>query len=300
MSLLRLACLLIALAAVEARAAETITVDRRERGFIRLGPDATGPLVIVLHGALQDAATFRSQTRFADMAARGATVIFADGLSKSWADGRRPEERSGRTPPPDVDDVRFLDALIARFGAGRAVHLVGASVGGMMALRYACDRAASVASLTVFIGAMPRSLLDACRPAGPVPLLIVNGTADPVVPFEGSSFANPRRLAIPPTALTIAFWRRVNGCEPADGPVRPLPDLTTEDRSTLVEVGSTCPEGRAVTLLRVEGGGHRLPSTRPATLAPAAARMFGAQNRDADAADIAWGFIAAQRGTRTQ
>jgi polyhydroxybutyrate depolymerase len=285
------------------------TIEGRERTWTveRASSGSGGPLLVMLHGSLQDDKAFRALTSFSRLANEGATLVWLNGLANNWADGRRPEERSGRAPPANVDDVRYIDAVIeqVRAEAGtdpRRVHLVGASAGGIMALTYACVRAEQVASVTAFISAMPRSLLDRCKLAAPVRLLVVNGTADPVIPFEGSSFANPRRLAVPATSETISFWRRANGCPVEDGESRALPDHNPSDRTRLTLVTSKCPPGREVSLIRVEGGGHRLPSTRATNIAPSAVRMFGAQNHDVDASDLVADFVrlGPQRGIITQ
>lgn len=56
-------------------------------------------------------------------------------------------------------------------------------------------------------------------------MLLVNGTADPLVPYEGgrgsSYFAADGFWS---TEETLAFWRKLNGCETDDAEVTDLPD----------------------------------------------------------------------------
>ena len=65
------------------------------------------------------------------------------------------------------------------------------------------------------------------------------------------------------TEQTLAFWRRVNGCDSGDGATANLDDRDRSDQSTVTAVSSHCPAGRDVMLYRVNGGGHRMPGRFP-------------------------------------
>jgi len=85
----------------------------------------------------------------------------------------------------------FIDAsLEARGLADAAVALVGFSQGTMMSLFVAPRRAAAIAGVVGFSGA----LIGADRLAGEVvsrpPILLIHGDADPVVPFAAMATAD--------------------------------------------------------------------------------------------------------------
>ncbi len=84
----------------------------------------------------------------------------------------------------------FLDELLARHGLGAdRLALVGFSQGTMMALHVGPRRAAALAGLVGFSGALvaPERLAGELRSRPPV--LLVHGTADQVVPYAAMSVA---------------------------------------------------------------------------------------------------------------
>src|SRR5438045_1178662 len=77
---------------------------------------------------------------------------------------------------------------------------------------------------------------DACHPSRPVPVLMMNGTADPLIPYQGGRGAS--RFAVEDfwsTERTLAFWRRANGCETPDGVATDLEDRDRADQSTVTK-----------------------------------------------------------------
>ncbi|MCU1693567.1 MAG: putative lipoprotein [Frankiales bacterium] len=145
-----------------------------------LGP---APLLLVLHAYSQSARTMRPYTRFEELADRaGFVVAFPDGRSGSWDAGGC----CGVARDERVDDVAYLDGVLAATRARALVDpqriaLTGFSNGGMMALRYACERADVVASVAVVAG----TLVAPCTPSAGVDVLDLHGSADRTVPVDG-------------------------------------------------------------------------------------------------------------------
>jgi polyhydroxybutyrate depolymerase len=87
---------------------------------------------------------------------------------------------------------------------------------------------------------------------------MLNGTADPLVPYLGGGvgFAG-RRGNVWATERTAAFLARTNGCGPSPTatPMRTLPGEQT--KVTRLD-WTACSSGQPVTLYRIEGGGHQL------------------------------------------
>ena len=132
-----------------------------------------------------------------------------------------------------------------------------------------------------------------CRPSRPVPMLMMNGTADPLVPYLGGRGTS--RFAVSgfwSTERTLAFWRRVNGCEEQDATAADLDDRDTTDHSTVTQISSNCPHGRDVVLYRINDGGHRMPGNSPDVRLPRMVNYFlGPQNHDIDGAETIWAFF---------
>jgi polyhydroxybutyrate depolymerase len=280
--------------------AETIAINGATRTFsARLADARPAPLVIVLHGNTQTGADMASRTSWPAVAKREHfTVLFPDGLNRAWADLRSNEMRSGRTPPEGTDDVAFIAKLVDKYVADgtadpRRIYVTGLSNGGAMTMTLACKRADLFAAAASVIMNFTDEIANACQPSRPVPMLVMNGTADPLIPFEGGRGTS--RFAVDgfwSAEKTIAFWRKVNGCEDGDATTADLADKDPNDQSTVTLISSRCPAGRDALLYRVNDGGHRMPGgfsdTRFARLV---SFIFGPQNHDIDGAETIWAFF---------
>jgi poly(3-hydroxybutyrate) depolymerase len=170
-----------------------------------LGP---APLVIALHAHSQEPDTIRTYSRLEQLAdEQGFVVAFPEGAAGSWNAGACcfPASREG------LDDVAFLDEVLtlvqARVPVDRArVHVTGGSNGAMMALRYACERPSSVASVAVVSG----PLVAPCIPTQPVSVLVLHGAKDRVVPLKGgrNAFLD---VTFPPVEASLAPFRQAGG-----------------------------------------------------------------------------------------
>ncbi len=152
-----------------------------------------------------------------------------------------------------VDDVAFFRALIddvKGIHEVSRVFIVGHSNGGFMALRLACD-APDVFDGIAAVSGSTWNDLSRCRGGRAVPLLLVHGTVDDTVPYEGETGKYPGAI------VTGERFAGRAGCgetwedlERADF-IAELPDAeTTRRRAT------GCPAGRAVELWSIEGEGH--------------------------------------------
>ena len=276
----------------------SIRVGGTERSYLMVTPPGAGrgplPVVVALHGALMDGRAMSRSFGLDAVAAREDFVaVYPDGLSRRWNDGRRaPWERRSES----VDDVGFL-ARLARHLVERGIadpdrlYLVGASNGGMMTFRMACEAPGAYAAYAAIIANMPAGLARSCRPGRGVPMLIMNSTKDPMIPWEGGSLGWGGRYGkVVSTEDSLAFWQRNNGC---DGPRQQhaLPDKDHKDGSTVMaEQYNKCKSGAPVVLITVAGGGH-LPPGATLVARPLIEGILGKANRDVSAADISWKFF---------
>ena len=249
-----LTAVLLALAPLPA-AADSITVDGRERDFILREPAAEGPapLILVLHGG---GGRGRQIERHSDLTepalAAGFAVVYPDGVGRQWNDGRA--DLDAETVREGVDDVAFLLALVEHLVTRgsvdpRRVFVTGISNGGIMSFRLACE-ATIVANLGVEVA-------GGCRPARPLPLLMLNGTADELVRYEGGpvSLFGKERGRVIGTEATLALFAASNGC--AGLAPQAMADPADDGVGVEALVGQDC---RAPTrLVRYLGGGHGWP-----------------------------------------
>ena len=281
--------------------ADSLVVNGTTRTFMAQVPDKRpAPLVIVLHGKTQRGADMVTRTSWPLIARRDDfTVVFPDGLNQAWADSRPDERRAANPPPKGTDDVGFITQLIGKFVADgiadpKRVYVTGISNGGAMAMTLACERAELFAAAASVVMNLTAESAKACKPSRPIPMLLMNGTVDPLIPYDGgrgtSYFAADGFWS---TTQTLQFWRRLDGCEGKDAATTDLADRNPADQSTVTRIESSCPQGRDVVLYRVNGGGHRMPGNFPdANYPKLAAALLGPQNGDIDGADTIWAFFA--------
>jgi polyhydroxybutyrate depolymerase len=280
--------------------ADSITISGVTRTFTAVLPATRpAPLVIVLHGNTQSGEDIVTRTSWPGVAKREKFgVVFPDGLNRAWADSRSAEMRANRTPPEGTDDVAFIAKLIEKYvGDGSAdpkrIYVTGVSNGGAMTMTMVCARADLFAAGASVIMNLADESAGACHPSRPVPMLMMNGTADPLIPYEGgrgsSRFAADGYWS---TEKTVAFWRKIDGCEEGDAASTDLDDRDATDESTVTRVESRCPEGRDVVLYRINDGGHRMPGSFNDTRFPRMVNyMLGPQNHDIDGAEAIWAFF---------
>lgn len=266
-------------------------------GFDKSRP---APLVLVLHGGggngrdFDRRATGGTLTRAADK--RGMVLVFPDGLYNQWCDGRTAHLKAGRS----CNDVAFLNRLIdvmqEKYGTDpRRVYVTGMSNGGIMALRLAVELADRIAAIAPVTASLPVALQDR-EPSAPVSLLLINGTDDPLVPWDGGHIRLFRlgrsRGEVLSTADTLERFRNFNGC--AQTPEsRSLPDSDPAD-GTRVDIVKYpgCHAGTDVILVKIRGGGHTWPGGTQ-YLGP---WWIGRLSRDINASEMILDFFLSHSG----
>ena len=219
------------------------------------------PAVVVLHGAAGTGLRMQRITRFT-LASRGWAEIYPEGLGRRWNDGRTTSD--GR-PLAEADDVGFLRALIVRLaGEGlidpRRVYFAGISNGGAMIMRLICETPEIVAGAAIVAMTLPERL--DCPDGPPVPVLLIHGTADPLIPYEGGPARVPGgadRGRVRSARATAAFFAVRNRCGPFETIM--ITDHFPED-GTRVRLHTYRDCAAPVLHYIVEGGGHTWPGNR--------------------------------------
>jgi polyhydroxybutyrate depolymerase len=148
------------------------------------GPgDRPAPLVLALHGFRSGPEDMREGTGLAELAR-------TDGVVVVYPRGHEGVELLGTTGvgwdmrPGETTDRDFLRALLDRLESERCidrrrVYATGMSNGGFLASLLGCQLADRLAAVASVAGALD---LEDCRPARPMPILLIYGSADNVVP----------------------------------------------------------------------------------------------------------------------
>ena len=241
--------------------AEEVRIDTKDGerfAIVRAVPRKPAPTVLVLHGAGGSPERMLARSGFAEAAAKyDFAVVFPQGIDRRWNDGRE-FRRSG------VDDVGFLKRLASEL-ASRGIayparlYIAGISNGGMMTFRMLCEASDLFAGAGTIIASMPEGVGESCRLKTPVPVVMFNGTADPLIPYAGGAVGfRGQRGKVWAAERTAAFLAQSNGCERTSK--LPLPgDGSVRDALKVVRLDwSACKLGSSVALYRIEGGGHQM------------------------------------------
>jgi len=192
--------------------------------LLHLPPGSVGPvpLLMALHGT---GGTPRLMARITGLNAIADRCGFAVAYPAALGKPGREETATGaawNAGPglgcPDhanADDVGFLRALVAHLAANqpidrRRIHACGLSNGGRMAARLALEAADVFASAAIVAGAWNG---EGATPSRPMPLLMIHGTEDRHIPYEGGRGALGRAVENLPVREQFLRLAALMGCE---------------------------------------------------------------------------------------
>lgn len=266
-------------------------LDRQYSYYVPKQLPANPPLVFVLHGSLQTSEDIRTYTgyefeRLAD--AKGFVVVYPQGFENNWNDCRKAADYAARTQ--NVDDKGFIAALIQRFAEQQHIDparafLTGYSSGGHLGFRLALEQPELLAGVAAVSASLPTNDNLACQSSGkPASVLVVNGTDDPINPFNGGKvtlFGLGNRGTVRSSADTVAYFAGLNGY-PAQA--------TAQEPSANVRFQQWQAAGKhEVALYALAGGGHLV--SQPNYRAP---RLLGHNTDGFNAPEAIWAYFARQ------
>lgn len=236
-----------------------------QRSYIVRAPEGVTtpmPLLIMFHGAGGNGVSAEQVTGFSDAAAAHEFVVaYPNGTLANSVPGELAWNAGaccGLASGGNVDDVAYVLAMIAEVQAAypidpSRIYLAGYSNGGMMSYRLACEHAELFAGIAVISGALNYS---PCEPTVPVSLLIVHGTADLTVPYEGGE-TNDRTASRfgqwQNTSVDYAtnFWVDHDDCD-TEAVVSEIVPLTTD-------VFLDCADDAQIEVVTIAEGTHAWP-----------------------------------------
>lgn len=221
------------------------------------------PLLIALHPFLCTPADMETMTGFSKIANReGFIVVYPEGLGLRWNDGS--------VMVPYADDVAFIRAVIDDVSTEylvdeNRVYICGASNGAFMTNRLVCEMSDRFAAAAVVMGApMPAVTYDCCYPPVGIPMMMIHGTRDPIVPFNGGDvmFAGRIKICFKSFYDTMWLWVDRNCLEPSGFMLADLPEIDSNDGTCVTEIlfEQGNPEA-PVHCYVIHGGGHTWPGS---------------------------------------
>jgi len=266
----------------------SVRVDGRERTYlIDLPPQYDGrtplPVVVVFHGGGGRAESTRTQTHMSDAGrANGFIVVYPNGTGRmrdrllTWNTG----SCCGYARNNNVNDVAFVRAMldsIQRFYKvdAKRIYATGLSNGGMMSHLMGCalsDRFAAIAPVS-------GELSVPCKPTNPVSVLIIHGTADKNLPYDGGPGERAlERHDVKPVQFAVESWMGFDRCA-----TKPSVVSTADLVHTTY---AKCDDGTSVELYKIIGGPHAWP--KGVKLGPG----LDAPSSALDATKVIWAFFA--------
>jgi polyhydroxybutyrate depolymerase len=243
------------------------------------------PVVLNFHGGgmtMAEQMLYTRMNRTAD--AEGFIVVYPQGLQQDWNVG------FGTSYSDGTDDVGFVEALLDQLQRdyrvdGSRIYATGLSRGGFFCQRLAAELSHRIAAIASVGGPLPHPVLEQQKPRGPVlpvGVMLVHGTADQVVAFDGKPGGY---LSAP---KTYEYWARRNGAsgEPS-ATLRIDTDPGDGTSATLLQTAGTA----SVALITIHDGGHTWAGADPFNVG----LPIGSTPQDVDINAVIWRFLASHR-----
>ena len=235
-----------------------------------------------------------TRARFNQLANRdGFIVVYPQGIGKSWNDGVR--DTFGVARNLNIDDVGFIEMVIKDLDIKinvdhENIFVCGISNGGFMAQRLAFELSNKIKGIGVVAANL--SVVQSTKelPEHPVPAIFINGTNDPLVPYNGGpvTVLKQKRGMILSVEQTLAVWKRINHCNMIVSEST-FPDINQKDGCNAIKTIYQNPENlkQKVEAIKIKGGGHTWPGTKQYL----PKHVIGNTNRDFNGCDEIWSFF---------
>jgi polyhydroxybutyrate depolymerase len=242
-------------------------------------PNKAFPVVMNFHGGGMSMAEQMLYTQMNRSADRHQFIaVYPAGVKQDWNVGFETSYLEG------TDDVGFTEALLAKLKQdyrvdGKRVYATGLSRGGFFALRLAAERPHLFAAVAAVGAPMPEPVVRHHVKPAPIGVLLVHGTADQVVAFDGKAGAYYSAHA------SFDYWLTVNGAAAA-APLRRTFDSDPGD-GTAASAIEQRNGAHSTALVTVRDGGHTWPGADAFNVG----LPIGKTSRDIDANELMWEFF---------
>jgi polyhydroxybutyrate depolymerase len=306
---------------------ETLTVDNVERNYVVHLPKGYDdkqhyPVVVLLHGINQEADDMERLTHFNELADKDSVIaVYPSALHGRWNfgametqrtyprrgpygrpgwggyprryPGGQPREGERQRPAARVDDIDFFNRMLDKLGTRFAVdtsrvYFAGLSDGGFMTMKIGCGLTDRVAGIATVGAAMPKTMV--CVPSRPLPVMLINGTSDPVVKYGGGETRNSALRTIS-AEDTAKEWSRLNRCN--EKPAHSKLNKSKGGMETKIDTFEGCQENSAVVLYSVKGGGNTWPGGEQYEVE----KTIGKTSQDFNANEEIWKFLVTRKLT---
>lgn len=282
---------------------ETIVIDGISRNFhVQYPPNPNNnPLVILLHGhggsADQSIGLELSkspQRIWLDVAKDEEFIVLVPNGELGPEDSRGWNDcRTDAIGNPSTNDVKFIDCLIDRMQQEynhdiNKVYVAGISNGALMSQRLAQEMPEKITAFASIINSAAENSICS-ESEEPISALFMNGTMDPLVPYDGGQILN-NRGEVKSTDESVQYWIARNQTDTTPI-VEIIENSNTDDNSNVEKsIYANGTNNTEVILYKIIGGGHTEPS-KVQRYAQIYLSIVGGQNGDMEMAEEVWQFF---------
>lgn len=280
-----------------------VIIDNLQRTFVYHVPKKLNnkpKLIIVYHGSKMKAFVMQIFTghEFDELADldENTIIVYPQGYKNNWNDCRK------QAPFPakqlNVDDVRFTEQIISFFKKEYQIdtaHIfaVGFSNGGQMTMKLAKQKPEWFKGFAVISANLPTESNNECIDSKkPVSLLLMNGTNDPISPYEGGEVTLDGQSfgSVLSTEQNLQHWLNVSDCDLLEKVTTQFPQNKTGDNITAIQKKYLSPgNNKEISFIKVINGGHTIPNRNFRI----PIKKMGEMNKDIDGPKVIWDFLMA-------
>ncbi len=279
-----------------------LKIDNLGRNFYYHVPKDLSPnpkLIFVLHGSrigpkIMQFITGHGFDKLADEN-KNTIIVYPQGYKGYWNDCKKADNRE--TKIKKLNDVEFFTQMIAFFSKEYKidtsnVFAAGHSNGAQMCFKLAKEKPGLFKGFAAISASLPVEANDDCTESNqPVSILFMNGTTDPINPYNGGEINLPggeSRGAVLSTEQTLRYWFKLADCDSASKAESAYPDLDKTDNSTAIKYDyKSKTTGKEIVLIKIINGGHVIPN-------PGFRQFpgkFGNLNKDINAPEIIFNYF---------
>lgn len=259
-------------------------------------PDTNYPLVFVLHGGGGTAKGLirHTKARFNELSERdNFIVVYPFGIEKSWNDGAR--DTIGVARKLNINDVGFFKETITRLNSDfsidtNKVFACGISNGGFMVQRLAYELPKEIKGIGVIAANLSKVQAEKKGPKYPTSVIFINGTDDPIVPYNGGQVTvfRKNRGEVLSVVESIRTWKEINHCSQKLNEFS-FPNKNENDKSKAIKNSWINPDIPIIKVIAITiiNGGHTWPGGNQNL----PEWLVGNTNQDFNACDEIWDFF---------
>jgi polyhydroxybutyrate depolymerase len=252
-------------------------------------------LVLLLHDADETPESTMRMTKrgFNKLSDRHNFIVgYPEALNLHWNDART--DSISLSHYNEIDDVGFIDQVVQyaidsfRIDPER-IFVSGFSEGGLMVFRLACERPHVFKGFASVAASLSLDQLVECTPDTTISLMMINGTRDPILPYDGGQMeideTEAGSMLAPEEAIN--FWLEENQCTEKSSEKDMANRDTFDETRSIRTTYNDCEQKNEIVLIRVVNGGHAWPGGRQYQNE----RSIGKVSDDFDASEEIWKFF---------